>query len=114
MVPGVTPPASARLPGHNRRYASSSRTLTTPSNNPMMPRTMRAGSFMVSRDARKTRAYALRIEMRQIEIHVRMARFLHLRHDRAAHHVARRELSSIIVLGHEAQAIAIDQQRAHE
>ena len=60
-------------------------------------------------DARKTAHHPLRIEVRQVEIHVRVPRLLHLADDGQADHVARGQLAARIVVGHEAVAVAIDQ-----
>ena len=57
----------------------------------------------------KRRQHPLRIEVRQVEIDVRVPRLLHLADARQAHHVARGQLAARIVVGHEAVAVAIDQ-----
>ena len=56
--------------------------------------------------------HPLRIEMRHVEIDVRMPRLLHLADDGQADHVAGRKLGAGIVVGHETMAVAIDQVRA--
>ena len=50
--------------------------------------------------------------MPQIEKHARLPRLFHLRDDRLAHHIARRELGPLVVIGHEPPARRIDQPRA--
>ncbi len=60
-------------------------------------------------DARKAGPHRGRIEVRQIEIHVRVPRPFHLRHDRPADDVARGQLAARVVVGHEAMAVPIDQ-----
>ncbi len=63
------------------------------------------------RNPREPRPHPRRLQMRQIEIDVRVPRLLHLADDRPAHHVARGQLRPGIVLGHEAAAVAIDEVR---
>ena len=60
-------------------------------------------------DAGKPRADRGRVEVRQVEIDVRVPGRLHLRDDRPADHVARRQFAALVVVGHEAMAVAIDQ-----
>ena len=70
----------------------------------------RPNSAQVARDARETRLRTRsRIEVRQVEIDVRMPRLFHLADDRLAHHVARGQLAARVVVGHEAVAVAIDE-----
>ena len=64
------------------------------------------------RDAGEPRQHPLRIEMRHVEIDVRMPRLLHLADDGKADHVAGGKLGAGIVVGHETMAVAIDQVRA--
>ena len=63
-------------------------------------------------DAGKAAANPLRIEVRQVEIDVRMPRLFHLADDGQADHVARGQFAARIVVGHEAVAVAIDQPGA--
>ena len=60
-------------------------------------------------DAGKAAHHPLRVEMRQVEVHVRVPRLLHLADDGQADHVAGRQFGAGIVIGHEAVAVAVDQ-----
>ncbi len=59
--------------------------------------------------ARKSAANPLRLEMRQVQINVRMPGLFHLANDGQAHHVPRGKFAARIVVGHEAPAVAVDQ-----
>ena len=52
------------------------------------------------------------VQMAQIQKHARLPRLLHLRDDRPAHDVARRQLGPLVVVGHEPPAGRVDQPRA--